>query len=139
MTFLTFSFFIQGIQAAKCSYFERQWIISSLNTNVHQTNLAPIKWTSVLTFTKLFWHCPSLLGIRKLLSKLSSKCLLLWVMTVQEHLLFSGKFWGQWGDLIVPLSEWNIPPQPEILPCKKPSICKECNFGNSRLLQKEHF
>lgn len=33
-------------------------------------------------------------------------------MMVHVHLVFTGKFWGQWGDLIIPLSEWMIPPHP---------------------------
>lgn len=31
---------------------------------------------------------------------------------VHVHLVFMGKFWGQWGDLIILLSEWMIPPHP---------------------------
>lgn len=61
-------------------------------------------------------------------------------MTVQEHLLFSGKFWGQWGDLIVPLSEWSIPPQPEKLSQKKSLIWEENNnFSSPKLPEETHF
>lgn len=76
----------------------------------------PVKPKCAPTFTKLFRHWLSLLGIRKLLSKLISQCLLSWVMAVQEHLLFSGNVWGQWGNLIVSLSEWSVPPQPGNFP-----------------------
>lgn len=99
----------------------------------------PVKQRWAPTLTKLFWHWLSLLGIRKLLSKLISQCLLSWVITVQEHLLFSGNVWGQWGDLIVPLAEWNIPPQPGNFSWKKTLIFKIKYQLWKPKMAREHF